>query len=125
MAITVYPTDRKKDFGAYLKNFYTDRRKWPDDLNKWYDKLAPDQVNRGLTVELLLEWMAEHTGMKRKDTFVSLLGNWGRWGTNPGRGGDSFPLMVAIADCGLLILDGERVTDPVLLANYLFGEEGL
>ena len=114
---SVYDQNRKGIFGEYLKTFFVDSDLWPEELVQWFDdmqsNLTPMAKSRGLTVELLLQYLSEKTGMDfiTKPYYKSLLGNWSRWATEPGRGGDNTALMLALAECEIVYID-----------DYLFSE---
>ncbi|MEM8610376.1 MAG: hypothetical protein AAGF93_00045 [Cyanobacteria bacterium P01_H01_bin.105] len=124
----MYDQRRKEILGAYLHEFLRDEDLWPESLVKWYKReerhMSAVSRSRGLTVELLLKYMSEHTGLNLMQPYYkSLLGNWTRWHQEPGRGGDNAALILALADCEIVYLDGivfNRVKDLIL---WLQGEE--
>ncbi|MEO1391183.1 MAG: hypothetical protein AAFV85_27950 [Cyanobacteria bacterium J06634_6] len=72
--------------------------------------------------------MASETGIKElgdpfyMGSFVRLLGHYKRWSHNTTRGGDSFVLLTALAQCGIIRSDdGEPIKDPNQLIAFLFG----
>ena len=80
--------------------------------------------SRGLTVELLLKYMSQETGLNLQQPYYkSLLGNWTRWHQEPGRGGDNAALILALADCEIVYLDGFVFSSAKDLVLWLQGEE--
>ena len=66
---TVYSDSRKQKLGENIERFLLDRSSWSDSLQNYFDDLDPKERSRGLTLELLLTWMAAETGIKdRKST---------------------------------------------------------
>lgn len=107
----MYDQSRKVLLGAYLHDFLRDPDLWPRELADWYaaqeSLMSAIARSRGLTIELLLEYMSQQTGLNlREPYYKSLLGNWSRWHKEPGRGGDNAALMLALADCEIVYLDG-------------------
>lgn len=127
----VYPEGRKQQLGKSIERFLLDRSSWPATLSEYFDDLDPKDRSRGLTLEFLLKWMALETGIKElgdpfyMDSFIRLLGHYKRWGHNTTRGGDSFVLLTALAQCGVIRDDsGTPITDPTALIAFLFGRPG-
>lgn len=125
---TVYSDSRKQKLGENIERFLLDRSSWSDSLQNYFDDLDPKERSRGLTLELLLTWMAAETGIKElgdpyyMSSFVRLLGHYKRWSHNTARGGDSFVLLTALAQCGVVRKDdGTPITDPAELIAFLFG----
>lgn len=124
----VYSDSGKRKLGESIEKFVLDRSAWPNSLKDYFDDLSPKERSRGLTIEMLLTWMAVETGIKElgdpfyMDSFVRLLGHYKRWSSNTARGGDSFVLMTALAQCGIIRTDsGAPIQDPNQLIAFLFG----
>ncbi|MEO1256934.1 MAG: hypothetical protein AAFY41_18900, partial [Bacteroidota bacterium] len=80
--------------------------------------------SRGMTIELLLQYMSEKTGMDfDKPYYKSLLGNWSRWATEPGRGGDNTALMLALAECEIVYIDDYLFSSLRDLVLWLQGHD--
>ncbi len=124
----MYDQSRKELLGAYLHEFLRKPDFWPESLAEWYEteKVGMSAIaqSRGLTVELLLKYMSQETGLNLQQPYYkSLLGNWTRWHQEPGRGGDNAALILALADCEIVYLDGFVFSSAKDLVLWLQGEE--
>ena len=125
---STYDQSRKEILGAYLRAFFENSELWPEELVKWFEEvskdLSPAARARGLTIELLLEYMSIKTGIDlNKSYYKSLLGNWSRWATEPGRGGDNAALMLALAECEIVFIDDYLFSSLRDLILWLQGED--
>ena len=125
---SVYDQSRKEIFGEYLQTFFVSPSLWPEDLVQWFDgiqhRLTPMARSRGMTVEILLQYLSEKTGMDfNKAYYKSLLGNWSRWATEPGRGGDNTALMLALAECEIVYIDDYLFSSLRDLVLWLQGHD--
>ncbi|MFG6101231.1 hypothetical protein U2F10_03190 [Leptothoe sp. EHU-05/26/07-4] len=124
----MYDRKRKKILGEYLHDFLRNAELWPEDLADWYaeqeENMSPMQRSRGLTIELLLEYMSLQTGLDlNKPSYKNLLGNWSRWHKEPGRGGDNTALMLALATCRIVYIDDYIFTSLEDLLRWLLAED--
>lgn len=124
----IYDQSRKEIFGEYLQTFFSNPNLWPEDLVVWFreaeSSLSPMARSRGMTIELLLQYMSEKTGMDfDKPYYKSLLGNWSRWATEPGRGGDNTALMLALAECEIVYIDDYLFSSLRDLVLWLQGHD--
>ena len=124
----MYNRRRKEILGEYLSSFRKNPELWPEDLIKWYGErekaMSPMQRSRGLTIELLLEYMSLRTGLElNKTSYKNLLGNWSRWHKEPGRGGDNTALMLALATCRIVAIDDYVFTSLEDLLRWLLAED--
>ncbi|EKU96664.1 hypothetical protein Lepto7375DRAFT_0614 [Leptolyngbya sp. PCC 7375] len=120
----VYPQDPRQRLGGAIDRFILDRSLWPKSLQRYFDELDQKDRSRGLTIEYLLKWMSEQTGIVDLDSphYARLLGHYRRWGRGVERGGDSFVLLTALAQCGIVCKgDGTPIKDPAELIAFLYG----
>ena len=132
MVNVVYSEKGKQTLGENIESFINDRSVWPDSLRSYFEGIPASERKRGLTISMLLKWMAEETGLKQladpyyHDSFVTLLGRYKTWGYDPSKSaGDNFILLTAIAQCGV-VRDpkGNSIKQPEKLIDILTGYDG-
>ena len=120
--------DTKQVFGQWLELHHSRRELWPKTLNDWYEARGGDAANgKGLTDEMMLEWMAEKTGWNEltEDYFLRLYRRHKQWSRGKKEGRDNLLLAVAIAKVELLTIGSDaerrRVGDIEIILNVLRG----
>jgi len=120
--------DTKRVFGQWLELHHSRRELWPQKLDDWYESRGGDAANgKGLTDEMLLEWMAEETGWPelKEDYFLRLYRRQKQWSRGKKEGRDNLLLAVAIAKVKLLTVgsgnERDRVDDIEVILNVLRG----
>jgi len=120
--------DTKRVFGQWLELHHSRRELWPQKLDDWYESRGGDAANgKGLTDEMLLEWMAEETGWPelKEDYFLRLYRRQKQWSRGKKEGRDNLLLAVAIAKVKLLTVgsgnERNRVDDIEVILNVLRG----
>jgi hypothetical protein len=120
--------DTKRVFGQWLELHHSRRELWPKKLDDWYESRGGDAANgKGLTDEMLLEWMAEETGWPelKEDYFLRLYRRQKQWSRGKKEGRENLLLAVAIAKVKLLTVgsgvDRDRVDDIEVILNVLRG----
>lgn len=125
----------RRHFGQQLQEFMVSSpiagsKAWPPSLAIYYKSLPIKARNRGLTVSMLLDWLAQETGIielgeasPRHKSMINLLGRYIRWGYNPDSpGGEDVLLLSAIAHTGIIKdQGGHPITDVVELTRLLRG----
>ena len=121
----MYDRQRKKLLGQYLHDFLRNSELWPQGLVEWCDRFSIRRVGHGgISIEILLKYMSDKTGIDLQESYyVGLLGNWSRWYSTPERGGDNAALILALADCEIVFLNGFVFTCPKDLVNWLLGKD--
>lgn len=120
--------DTKQVFGQWLELHHSRRELWPQKLNDWYESRGGDAINgKGLTDEMMLEWMAEETGWNelKEDYFLRLYRRQKQWSRGKKEGRENLLLAVAIAKVELLTVgsaaNSKRVNDIEVILNVLRG----
>ena len=120
--------DTKQVFGQWLELHHSRRELWPQKLDDWYESRGGDAANgKGLTDEMMLEWMAEETGWNEltEDYFLRLYRRQKQWSRGKKEGRDNLLLAVAIAKVRLLTIRSgasrSRVDDVEVILNVLRG----
>ena len=115
-------------FGQWLELHHSRRELWPKKLDDWYEARGGDAANgKGLTDEMMLEWMAEETGWTEltEDYFLRLYRRHKQWSRGKKEGRDNLLLAVAIAKVELLTVgsdvERQRVDDVEIILNVLRG----
>lgn len=125
----------RRYFGQQIKSFTTSSAYdcnplWPESLCSYYKTLPLKAKQRGLTLSMLLDWMAQETGIieigedaKNHKKYETLLGRYSRWGYNPdGPGGEDVLLLSAIAHCGIIRAEnGTEIRDVVQITRLING----
>lgn len=120
--------DTKQVFGQWLELHHSRRELWPEKLDDWYEARGGDAANgKGLTDEMMLEWMAEETGWSEltEDYFLRLYRRQKQWSRGKKEGRDNLLLAVAIAKVELLTIETggnrSRVNNIEIILNVLRG----
>ena len=132
MVNVVYSDKGKQALGENIESFINDRSAWPNSLRNYFEGIPASERKRGLTISMLLKWMAEETGLEQladpyyHDSFVTLLGRYKTWGYDPSKSaGDNFILLTAIAQCGVVRdLQGKPIKQPGKLIDILTSYNG-
>lgn len=132
MVNAVYSDRGKQTLGENIESFINDRSAWPPSLRNYFEGTPPAERKRGLTISMLLKWMAEETGLRQladpyyHDSFITLLGRYKTWGYDPSKSaGDNFILLTAIAQCGIVRdPEGATINEPGQLIDILTGYTG-
>ena len=132
MVNIVYSDRGKQTLGENIESFMNDRSVWPDSLRAFFEGIPLTARKRGLTISMLIKWMAQETGLSQladsyyHDSFVTLLGRYKTWGYDPSKSaGDNFILLTAISQCGVVRdSQGNPIRQPARLIDILTGYNG-
>ena len=127
----MYSKESKQKLGAAIDDFIQNRAKWPESLVTYYndlvESLSPARRSRGLTYDMLLDWMAIELGVPEladesyKQTLVTLIGRIRNWKYQPtGSGSDNFLLFSSLAEAGVIWDDDYQITQVNELVAFLF-----
>lgn len=120
----------RRYFGGQIKRFMQMPSLWPESLTVYFSTIPPKERRRGLTVSMLLDWMAEVTGITElsdqstdHQKFVTLLGRYIRWEYQPGgSAAENILLISAIGYCQIILdSSGLPVTDVLQLSRLVNG----
>ena len=121
----------KRYFGQSINDFKQNPSLWPGSLVSYFESIPVKERQRGLTVSMLLDWLAQETGIdelsegsSKHKSYVTLLGRYIRWSYNPAEtGAQDVLLLSAIAHCGIIRdAQGLPLNDVKTLARLMNGD---
>lgn len=129
----MYEKTKKQALGEAIADFMADRSLWPKSLKTYWTDLPYNRkrAGKGLTIELMLDWMAIETGIPEftdefyRGSFEKLLTRYRQWSYNPDvSAGDNFALFTAIAHYPTVRdEDGNPIETTDGLIAFLFGRK--